>query len=159
KDDIDADFSSIIEEVRSISRSLIPPELRRLGLKSALEKLLNQIQQSTDILVLCEISDVVINKINEEDQVRVYRIIQELKNNTLKHAQATSLKLSMQQSSDFLEIVYQDNGKGLDFEKALSKENSLGIKGIEQRVRAMNGSLKFDKVDRGIKVRIKIKVK
>lgn len=158
KDDIDGDFSSIIEEVRSISRSLVPPELRRLGLKSALEKLLNQVQQNTDLLVLNEISDSAIEEIEADNQVRIYRIVQELTNNTVKHAQATSLKLSLRLRDENLELIYQDNGKGLDIEKASSKENSLGMKGIEQRVRAMNGTLKFDKVEKGIKVRIKLKV-
>ena len=158
KDDIDGDFSSIIEEVRSISRSLVPPELRRLGLKTALEKLLTQVQQNTDLLVLNEISDSAIEEISQDNQVRIYRIVQELTNNTVKHAQATSLKLSLRLKDDNLELVYQDNGKGLDVEKAMSKENSLGMKGIEQRVRAMNGTLKLDKVDKGIKVRIKLKM-
>lgn len=155
--EIDEDFSNVIEEVRSISRSLVPPELRRLGLKPALEKLLLQVHENTGILVNFEICAIKDDEISQMNQVRIYRITQELINNTIKHANATALKVDLELKDEMLRLTYQDNGIGLDFEKSYASDKSLGLKSIEQRVRAMHGQLKFDKVEKGMRVRIKLK--
>lgn len=158
QEEIDSDFSQVIEEVRAISRSLVPPELRRLGLKPSLEKLLNQVQESTGILVNYEIADISEEQLSQINQVRVYRVIQELLNNTIKHAEASALKVQLILKNEGISLIYLDNGKGLDIEKAMSTENSLGLKSIDQRVRAMNGNIKYEKAERGIRVKIRIKL-
>ncbi len=158
QDEIDSDFSQVIEEVRSISRSLVPPELRRLGLKPSLEKLLNQVQFSTGILVNYEIDEITENDLSQINQVRIYRVIQELINNTIKHANATSLKVELSLKNGMIELSYMDNGIGMDVEKAMLNENSLGLKSIDQRVRALNGQIKYEKAEKGIRVKIRIKL-
>jgi len=151
-------ISEIIEEIRGISRSLIPPELRRLGLVKSIEKIMNEIEESTDILVTTDIED--LNKINLEihQNLRLYRIIQELTTNTLKHSGADAVKLeAVIEESNTLTVIYQDNGTGINIEKWKSAKNSVGFKSIEQRLKYLKGSIKIEKPKKGFKVIIKIK--
>jgi signal transduction histidine kinase len=148
KDQIDTNFTETIEEVRSISRSLIPPELRRLGLRTSIKKMMLDIENASGIVATMELDLVDEMKLNE---------IQELTSNTLKHAGATSLKLEFIKISDGFKIVYQDNGVGLNAEKTLAESNSIGLKSIDQRLKLLNGSIKFEKPPKGLKAVIKIK--
>jgi two-component system, NarL family, sensor kinase len=156
-EDIDSDFSNVIEEVRTISRSLVPPELRRLGLSKSLEKLFREVGTNTAIFTQLDLESFSEEAIVSTDQVRLYRIIQELLNNTVKHANASALKLEISSDETEIKLTYQDNGIGFDIEKALQKDNSMGIKGIEQRIRAMNGSIRYEKALKGIQIKITLK--
>lgn len=155
---IDDEFTNTIEEVRSISRSLIPPELRRLGLKKAIVRMLKSIEESTNIVVTTEIEFLDALKLDESQEIRIYRILQELTNNTVKHSQATSLKIEIESIDKGLKITYQDNGIGISEEKFSSDQKSIGIKSIEQRLRFMQGSIRYERVPRGMKAIMKIKL-
>lgn len=155
---IDTSFSETIEEVRSISRSLIPPELRRLGLRKSLSRMLKDVEDSTSIMASAELE--ALDKIHLEtaDEVRIYRIIQELTNNTIKHSKASSLKVEFEHFGNRLQITYQDNGKGLDEARDVN-QNSVGMKSIEQRLKYLNGTLRIESPNRGFKAVLRIKLK
>jgi two-component system sensor histidine kinase ComP len=153
--EIDKSFTEVIEEVRSISRSLVPPELRRLGLKKAIIKMLNEVEKSTELVVTTDLDILENMTIDLPKEIRIYRIIQELTNNTLKHSQASSLKVAIEQQGSIMVLTYQDNGVGFDPDK--KNENSLGLRSINQRIRYLNGSIKYEKPPRGMKVIIKFK--
>ncbi len=155
-EEVDNSFAEVIEEVRSISRSLIPPELRRLGLKKAIEKMLKDIEQSTKIMVTSDLDCLDKLKLESAKEIRVYRIIQELTNNTVKHAGATSLKVELLEENGTCSLIYQDNGKGFDADK--THENSVGMRSIRQRLRYLHGTIKFEKPPKGIKAIIRFKV-
>jgi len=156
---INDNFTEVIEEIRSVSRTLIPPELKRLGLKKAIQKMANDIENSFDIIVITDIEVFDKIKLEEHQSIRIYRIIQELCTNTLKHSQAKSLKIESYMNNKDLIIIYQDNGKGLDIEKWTAYNNSVGLKSIEQRLKFLNGEIKFEKPKVGFKVKIKINLK
>jgi signal transduction histidine kinase len=155
---INENFTSTIEEVRSISRSLIPPELRRLGLKKAILKMLKDVEETSRIMTTSEID--ILDELNLDDgqEIRIYRILQELLNNTMKHSQATSLKISLQKIDGGFVAVYQDNGIGFEHE-AEKETNSIGLRSIEQRLRYLNGTIKIEKPAKGFKATIRIKLK
>lgn len=156
---INENFTSTIEEVRSISRSLIPPELRRLGLKKAILKMLKDVEETSRIMTTSEIDLLDELSLDDGQEIRIYRIIQELLNNTMKHSQATSLKISMKQGEGGFTTTYQDNGIGLDQEFDKLETNSVGLRSIEQRLRYLNGTIKIDKPAKGFKATIKIKLR
>ena len=153
---LDDNFSEVIEEVRSISRSLIPPELRRLGLKKAVINMMAEIEKSTGMIVTTDIEIFDNVDFEEHQSIRFYRVIQELCTNTVKHSGATSIKLEAIKSNGDLLITYQDNGSGLDMEKWRSAENSVGFKSIQQRLKYLKGSIKVEKPKIGFKVELKI---
>ena len=154
---INQNFTETIEEVRSISRSLIPPELRRLGLQKSINKMLLDIEESTSIMATYELD--ILSELNLDSgaEIRIYRIIQELTNNTIKHSHATSLKIVFEKIGNRLIITYQDNGKGIN-DEALASEKSIGFKSIEQRLKFLNGTLKIDRSAKGFKAIIRIKL-
>lgn len=155
---VETAFTETIEEVRSISRSLIPPELRRLGLRKSIHKMLKEIESSTDIVATSDLEILEQLNLESSDEIRIYRIIQELTNNTIKHSEASSLKIEFHRNSNRLTIIYQDNGKGMD-EEAAKNQNSVGMKSIVQRLKYLNGTIRIEKQPRGFKAVIRIKLK
>lgn len=156
QDQLNENFSEIIEEIRSISRSLIPPELKRLGLRKAVENRLNEITNATSIFVSTEITDLDKLKIEDHQSLRIYRIIQELSTNTIKHSEATAIKLEAFFNGKELVLIYQDNGIGLDRDKWKSADNSVGLRSILQRLNYLNGSIKIERPKKGFKVIMKL---
>ena len=157
-DQINENFTETIEEVRNISRSLIPPELRRLGLQKSINKMLRDIEESTQVITTSDLNVLSEIDLDPGSEIRIYRIIQELANNTIKHSQASSLKVEFELQSSRLQIVYQDNGKGIDVE-SMSTENSIGLRSIEQRLKFLNGTIKVEKPIKGFRAVIRIKLK
>ncbi len=151
-------FSEVIEEVRSISRSLIPPELKRLGLEKAIQNMMDEIEKSSNYIITAEIDCLKKMNFEETQSIRIYRIIQELCTNSLKHSGASSIKLEALEIENMLELIYQDNGKGLDMDKWKAASNSVGFKSIEQRLKFLKGTAKVDKVKSGFKINIKIPI-
>lgn len=156
KTHIDENFSEIIEEIRSISRSLIPPELKRLGLRKAIENRLNEIANTTGILVTTEITDLDQLTIPEHQSLRLYRIVQELSSNTVKHAEATAIKIEAEVKGDELVLIYHDNGKGFEKEAWLKSENTVGLRSIIQRLNYLKGTIKIERPKKGIRLIMKI---
>jgi signal transduction histidine kinase len=156
QDQLNENFSEIIEEIRSISRSLIPPELKRLGLRKAVENRLNEVANATSIFVSTEIMDLDKLKIEDHQSLRIYRIIQELSTNTIKHSEATAIKLEAIYEGQELTLIYQDNGIGLDRDKWKSADNSVGLRSILQRLNYLNGSIKIERPKKGFKVIMKL---
>ena len=74
-------------------------------------------------------------------KLSLYRILQELFNNTVKYARATQVKLVIHQRADFIRIAFQDNGIGFD-PKCLKK--GVGLTNIKSRVGMHNGRLRID---------------
>jgi signal transduction histidine kinase len=76
-------------------------------------------------------------------EIMLFRVVQELLNNTIKHAEATSVSCSIKRTKDSIEIVYADDGKGFD-EKSLPHNKSLGIFGIRSRIDFLSGTVKLE---------------
>lgn len=155
-DELNENFSEVIEEVRSISRTLIPPELRRLGLRKALQNMFADLEKTIGILITSEIDILDEVEFEEHQSIRIYRIVQELCNNTIKHAEASSIKLEAYFENGDIIMIYRDNGVGLDMEKWRAGNNSVGFKSMQQRLKYLDGSIKVEKPKNGFKVEIKI---
>ncbi len=130
-----------IEEVRLISRDLHPFQLQELGLTKAIENTINLVDESTALFISAEI-DNIDNLFSKEDEVNIYRIIQESLSNILKHAQAEAGKVSVQKLTNSLVISVRDNGVGFDFTEKYEDSRSLGLKILLERTRFLNGQMK-----------------
>ena len=82
--------------------------------------------------------------LNANQEVNVFRIIQECLSNIIKHAKAESAKVSLIKNNDSIFISIKDNGVGFDFSEKYNDFKSLGLKTIKERVRFLNGTLKID---------------
>lgn len=130
-----------IEEVRLISRDLHPFQLQEMGLTKAIENTINLVDENTSLFISAEI-DNIDNLFSKEDEVNIYRIIQESLSNILKHAEAQAGKISVQKLTNHLLISVRDNGVGFDFAEKFEDNRSLGLKILLERTRFLKGHMK-----------------
>ncbi len=127
-------------EVRDIARNLKPISLGKLGLTAALKDLVNRysLKGIMDISLHTHEVDGVLS---EEAKLHVYRIIQELLNNALKHADATEIDVQVNKMDGELFIVVEDNGKGFDLDNTA---HGLGLGNLQSRVNVLRGEIEID---------------
>ena len=127
------------QEVRKISHSLDSGLLKHFGLKTAIQHLTEAITASKAIQIETELQ--IENSMNNETGLEIYRIIQELVNNALKHSKCTKLRLDISHVGKDMSIIFHDNGIGFNPSKV---EKGLGLKNIEKRVSKLKGELSIE---------------
>jgi signal transduction histidine kinase len=144
-------------DVRKISYNMMPGLLTKLGLYEAVEDLIENINDQGTIKAQCEISENV-SRLPENKEIMLYRIIQEMVNNTIRHSGARNIRLQIMAVDDNLHIHYSDDGKGFDVEKTLGSK-SIGLNSIRSRVNFLKGNLTIDsKPDEGVNYFIRVPV-
>ncbi|MCG2793068.1 MAG: sensor histidine kinase [Weeksellaceae bacterium] len=132
-----------IAEVRTVSHNLIPEELN-FGIFPALENLSDKINNSSttkmELNIPMEIKEI---KFQKQNELSIYRIVQEVVNNMIKHADASFIILSVRKLENSLIISIRDNGKGMN-EDEISKSKGIGWKNINARVRMLDGKIKIE---------------
>jgi signal transduction histidine kinase len=148
-------IDTTIDNVRRISNDLLPQGLEEAGLAFALEGLCDKVLSVSDLDIALNIDNQITN-LGNIINLAVYRLLQELLNNAVKHSGATLIEIRMKKEGSILKIEYADNGRGFDFDEAYKKK-SLGLKNIETRTKVLNGTAKFEtQPNAGLKVRIEI---
>lgn len=138
KSSADQMIQETADEVRRIAHHMVPGVLVRFGLIPALESLCENITQSGKLdLQFQQLGNWSADALSQEQQSMLYRIIQELVQNILKHAQATEGLVQISHFDAQLEITVEDNGIGFDLDAA---RTGLGLQSIEARVSYLNGS-------------------
>jgi len=134
-----------IMSVRRISHNMIPNELEMFGIAAAIEELCFQFEGTDGLEVNFE-SDVPDNCGNGEIELALYRITQELISNTVKHAQAEHVDISLFCKPEGITYSYADDGKGFAIE---SVHRGLGMHNITNRVQMNGGQIEYHKMERG----------
>jgi len=83
-----------------------------------------------------------LTSLTKNEELHLFRVIQELLNNSIRHGQASKVSLELMDSVDSMSLVYTDNGKGFLVKQALS-ECGLGLTNIKSRAAILNGNLKI----------------
>lgn len=130
-----------IEEVRTISRALHPHQLQELGLTQAIKNTLAQVDETTEIFVTSEIDDIDA-LFSNQNEIHIFRIVQESLNNIIKHSQATALKIEIKREDSTIKISLVDNGIGFDFSEKYNSFKTLGLKTLKERTRYLQGIMK-----------------
>ena len=147
-----------IDNVRRIAYDLLPPALESFGLIAALQMFCEKVSADADLEVQFDAFSEQLH-FDAVTELAIYRVLQELVNNTLKYAGATTLEVGLQYRDGIIMIRYADNGKGYDPHAQL-KENGLGLKNIDLRIRQQNGSVQYQKLKDGfVEVSISIPAK
>ncbi len=130
------------EEVRKISHDLVSGELVKFGLVSALRQMAETIEDTGQlkIKVLAFGMD---SRLDSNVEIALYRVIQELMNNILKHARSTEVTIQLTKLDNNLNIMVEDNGIGFDLD-AVKLKDGIGLKNMETRVNKLNGKIHFD---------------
>src|SRR5919112_1741301 len=136
-----------IQLVRNISHSLMPPTLKNFGLESAIADLFQKISGSGSINASSRFHDYK-EWLKSDRELIVYRIVQELISNTLKHSNSSFIHLTQNMhGNDFVLRLHHD-GRGLiqaDFEKLTKSNIGLGLKNITSRLKVAQGKIFFEK--------------
>lgn len=127
-----------IQQLRTYCETLKPPLLYQMGIHVALERCAEKIQAKTDFHLRTTFDRLYIE--NEQVLLSIYRIVQELLHNAVKHSNASVVEISVLETEDDIEIYYTDDGIGCD-ESVFEQSASLGLYGIRERVHALNGKL------------------
>jgi len=135
-------LNTSIKELRRVAHNMMPEMLTKFGLDEALKEYCNTIN-TTNLLTVKYQSIGMDARIEKSAEIIVYRIIQELLNNTMKHAGATEAMVQLTREAGRLNIIVEDNGKG--FDDALLKENKgAGLTSIQSRVDYLKGRLEIN---------------
>lgn len=144
-----------IESVQQIASKFRSPVIENLGLREALENLVNQFETRSNLSFETIFPDKEF-EISMEMSISIYRIIQEAFTNIIRHADANSVNAKIEIIGDLLEISIKDDGVGIDFD-TLESSDSLGLISMRERVEQWNGKFKIEgRKGEGTKVLIRI---
>lgn len=153
---ITRDIGKAIEEVSNVSFSLRPYQMDTLGLKLSLERLAEDMSVNTSTAIQLDI-DECDQCLDKEAQMNLYRIVQELLSNLIKHANATYCSIRIKSTTNYLKLNYQDNGNGY---YARDHYPGLGLSGIRERCKLLDAELEISTIiNEGTQVSIKIPTK
>jgi len=143
------------DEVRNISHNLAPSLLSERGLKGALKNISDRVNQSTKLSMSFDTFGLD-NNLDNLIENTLFRTIQEIVNNTIKHADASKLFIQIAQGNNEITLMAEDNGKGFNFDE-IKKHSSYGLAHIKSRIENLNGNMFIDSnQDRGTIISILI---
>lgn len=140
-----------LENSRKIAHNLLPPVFEKFGLNAGVEELCEEFETSKAVKVHYK------NEIDFDDDeidrhLHVFRILQELMNNSLRHGKATEIWISFKNIATVATCYYEDNGVGFDSENT-ANQKGLGMKNIDSRISFLNGNIDVtSQINKGISV-------
>ncbi|MBC9930989.1 tetratricopeptide repeat-containing sensor histidine kinase [Chitinophaga qingshengii] len=129
-----------IVEVRKTAHNLMPELLARMGLAEAVRFYCRNVSHSRQLTISCYVSENM-GRLKANFELSVYRIVQELVNNIIKHSQATEALVQLTSEKQLLTITVEDNGIG--FQEPAGAQPGMGLNALESRIRALNGNLEI----------------
>jgi two-component system, sensor histidine kinase LadS len=146
-----------LDDARAIAYNLRPPILNTMGLTVAIQTLVEKIRTSSSLKIQFKIEQSLDGLVAKENEINVYRILQESFNNVLKHAKATKIDLEILRKNELLEIIFKDNGIGYNQDEIATGQ---GILGMKERVALLKGSIVTESNSKkGTNIFIKIPIK
>ncbi|MBN1448713.1 MAG: tetratricopeptide repeat protein [Bacteroidetes bacterium] len=137
----------MLEDIRAIAHHLRPLELDRLGLTATLQGVAHELREATPIRIQADI-DPIDGLFGKEQEIILYRIVQEALGNAVKHANATAVTVRLKQMDGRCRIEITDDGKGFLPEDTGTKggngRRGLGLSGMHERVHMLDGTMNID---------------
>jgi PAS domain S-box-containing protein len=130
-----------IKSVKEISNNLSPYVLENLGLVKAIGSFVERIRYSRKLQISFDSN--LETRLMPEVEISIYRFITELINNTIKHANATEIRVAMYHEGTLLYIEYHDNGVGINVSDAHSRSKGIGLFNLQSRIENMGGKFQI----------------
>ncbi len=149
-------LDAAIQKVRGISHNLHSSILQEFGLNEAIRHFIKQLTKGGMIKATNSLDDEYKTQ-NPENDISIYRMVQELLNNILKHAHASEIDINSTYTNNVLQLTITHNGSGLtqeQFEELRYKKEGLGLKNIQNRIILLKGSIEFFSVGHSNKIQI-----
>lgn len=143
-----------LDNSRRIAHDLLPPVLEQFGLDAGIKELCLEFRSSKALNVHYE-NQLHFGSIDLKNHMHIFRILQELMNNSLKHGKASTIKILFKHDDQNNICEYIDDGIGFDIEDR-NNQKGLGLKNIESRLTLINGTYTIDSsLNKGVYVLIK----
>lgn len=146
-----ADFQEVVDqleqsitELRTTSHNLLPEILQRAGLTESIKIYCEKIRN----IALLDIEFQLIGQLpplTNDFQLNVYRIIQELVNNIVKHSNASHALIQFQVRAEWLNITIDDNGNGIQDDTSENAGKGIGMQNLQDRIRLLNGTIEIER--------------
>lgn len=128
-----------VKEVRSISHNMMPATLIEFGLIKATQNLIERINEAGLMKVIL-ITDEITEKFEQSTEIALYRIVQEVLNNMIKHSNAKNIIIELRKTNSRILLKIKDDGKGFDI-KEIDRSQGIGWKNIFSRLSMINGNI------------------
>jgi two-component system NarL family sensor kinase len=129
-----------ISEMRRVAHNMMPESLLRFGLDAALKDFCKQVSVSGALKISYQSIDLKDKPVEQSLSITIYRIVQELLNNSIRHASAKNATVQVASEGNLLTVTVEDDGKGFDTND-LASANGIGWKNISSRLNYHNGKL------------------
>ena len=131
-------LDSAIAEMRRVAHNMMPEALIKFGLDDTLKNYCNSVSENSGLEIIYQ-SFGLKERVNQTVEIVLYRIVQELLNNTIKHADATQIHVQLSKNNNTISLTVEDNGKGFDVNS--QKKEGIGLASIQHRVDYLKGKL------------------
>jgi len=149
-------LSQTIDRIRNLTTDLRPSMLDDFGLIAALKGHIDNFIKRTNVKVYLKTKNFK-TRLSSEVETTLYRILQEALTNVAKHAKATEVSILVAQDNHRVSLSVKDNGIGFEPEKLTFPKDKLGLLGIKERVKLLNGEFEIrSKANKGTKLSVKI---
>jgi two-component system, NarL family, sensor kinase len=136
-------IDSILKRMREITFDLMPNILFRKGLVLAIHEFINYISKKNSLQINFSSSFESL-EFPEQQTLNLYRIVQEVIHNTIKHAEATILDIKLAVVDNKIQLSTADNGKGFDYSTRSKSAIGMGLKNLTNRTEMMKGKMFID---------------
>lgn len=134
--------------MREIANNLMPSALLRKGLVGAIKEFAANAAASSGLIIEVVAAETLV--VDEEKGINIYRVLQEIVHNSLKHSTATKIEIAINEKGNDMEILCRDNGKGFDPDKTANESRGLGLRSIQNRTSMMGSKLKMEtRIEKG----------
>jgi two-component system NarL family sensor kinase len=147
-DDSSVMIAQVSKEIRTISHLLHPPLLDVAGLCSAIRWYVDGFRERSRIQVDLDMASD-LGRLSAEAEIAIFRVVQECLTNVYRHSGSESCSVKLERESDVLRLEIRDSGRGMPKPSQPSGHSGLGLRGMEERLRQLGGTLKVDSSGKG----------
>lgn len=149
-----------ISEVREISSNLHPHQLERLGLNKAIISMVKKLTEKSSLNIDTQLDEIQ-GKLTKDQEINIFRIIQESLNNILKHSKASEASVVLSMKDNTCKLRIMDNGIGFPVERTTDSVTSfegLGLHSIRERAKLINANLVILSDEKGTNIEMELKL-
>jgi two-component system, NarL family, sensor kinase len=134
-------IDNLLKRMREISFDLMPTSLTRKGLAAALTEFIEYCSKDSFLEINFQFTEI---QLTQPQAINLYRIIQELIHNTIKHAEASELLIELRQEKNKIILATRDNGKGFSYDEKSNEAKGLGLQNLLRRSEILGGKMFFE---------------
>jgi signal transduction histidine kinase len=128
-----------VQKLREIAANMMPSALVHKGLIIAIEELVSKTNQFAPIQL--QFKHAIQTEPDRQISINIYRMLQEVVQNTIKHAEAKQMLIDIKQEDGRWTMLCEDNGRGFDYDKTIAQAKGLGLLNLKSRTELMNGKI------------------